>query len=141
MDTSLVLAIFAGLGLLGAVGAGGKAYLERKLIQANASNQNATATSVVVEAARELVDPLRKELYEERQARDRERLLHSREVDLEQHKVTSLRRDLDEVQALADRLEAQLRQANLDVEMLRGKLLEVQKENEYLRGLIHQQDN
>ena len=54
---SLALTIVVGLGLLGAIGKAIKAVLDRRGLTARAVSDEATATSVLTAAARELVDP------------------------------------------------------------------------------------
>ncbi len=70
---TLLLAVLSGLGLLGGIGLGVKALIERRTLnataaaaQAKAGNEDATAASIVAAAARELIDPLRRELATER---------------------------------------------------------------------------
>lgn len=114
MDPSVIVSLVVGAGLLGGIGMGIKAWLERGQLQANADALRANADSIVAAAARELLDPLRKELAQER-------LDHVGEIEIERKKVADVRRELDaavtEVQALRVELAAlrgELRQARLE---------------------------
>lgn len=90
MKTSeIVLSLIVGLGLLGGIGYGIKAFYERKLLRANAASTDATATAVIVAAARELVDPLRAELAKERKE-------HAEEVEEEHQKLVEVRGELEQ---------------------------------------------
>lgn len=97
MSTELLIAIISLI--TGAIGYIVKALLERRALavnalanQTNAQASDASATAVVIAAARELVDPLRKELALERQE-------HSAAVAAERNKLRQMR---DELQSALD---------------------------------------
>lgn len=62
MTPATWVALVAAVGLPAIVGLGLKAWYERRLLASQAASGDATATSIVTAAARELVDPLRREL-------------------------------------------------------------------------------
>jgi chromosome segregation ATPase len=107
LDASTLVTIAAMVGLPAIVGLVVKAVIERKQITANAANTDATATATVIAAARELVDPLRKELREVREEA-------YEGVRVERAKVAELR--------------AELQGANQEVRELRTALAEVRAE-------------
>lgn len=72
----------------------------------------ADATSVVTAAARELVDPLRRELANERAE-------HSREVDMERRKVAEVRVELAAALEEAQQLRGELAMARVEADELR----------------------
>jgi hypothetical protein len=72
----------------------------------------ADATSVVIAAARELVDPLRQELANER-------LEHSKEIALERHRVAQVRDELDAAMKEAQALRGELAMARIEADELR----------------------
>lgn len=65
-NPAFALSVIVALGLLGGIGLGAKAILERRVLASRAESDGASATAVITAAARELVDPLRKELAKER---------------------------------------------------------------------------
>lgn len=82
------------LGIGGALTAIINAIVQRKKVGAD-------ATSVVIAAARELVDPLRKELAQERKE-------HADEIAVERSEVSTLRAETTEALAEAQALRAEL---------------------------------
>lgn len=72
----------------------------------------ADATSVVTAAARELVDPLRREL-------NAERAEHSREVEMERQKVSEVRVELAAAIKEAQHLRGELAMARVEADELR----------------------
>lgn len=72
----------------------------------------ADATSVVTAAARELVDPLRRELANERAE-------HAREVEAERMKVAEVRKELDQCADEARSLRNELAMARVEADALR----------------------
>lgn len=128
VNPSLALAIVVGLGLLGGIGLGIKALLDRKGLQATARATNskaeaetATAASILTAAARELIDPLRQELAQERAE-------HADEIDEEHKRVASLRRDTEAAQHDVRVLRAALRRALEEVERHKRRVLELERE-------------
>ena len=114
MTLSALVTALVALGVPAMVGLGAKAWYERKLLRAQAQNSDASATAVVTAAARELVDPLRKELAEVRaEARA--------EVEVERKKVRQVRDELQ--QALEE-----VQQARKEVQALRVELAHVRTE-------------
>ena len=77
----LILGVLTALGLLGGIGIGINAVIQRRSLGAN-------ATAVVTAAARELVDPLRKELATERAD-------HAKEIELERGRVRELHNEVE----------------------------------------------
>jgi septal ring factor EnvC (AmiA/AmiB activator) len=77
------------------------AFAQRRKVGADTSKTGADATAVVTAAARELVDPLRKELANERAA-------HSAEVDMERKKVAEVRTELQAMTEEAKALRKEL---------------------------------
>lgn len=108
-SASFMLAIVSALGLLGGLGYGIKALLERKTLNATASatrakggNDEANAASIVAAAARELIDPLRQELATERAE-------NAIDVERERIKVRALQSELDRALIEVAALRAQVR--------------------------------
>ena len=139
--TPYLLAILSGLGLFGGIGLGIKALLERRSLnatalatQAKAGGEDATAASIVAAAARELIDPLRKELATEREEHREERKAERAEADLElereRAKVRALQADLDKALDDVALLRSNLRKAL--VEVGRAKETVLQKDREIL---------
>lgn len=122
----LIWAIMAGVGLLSGIGLGFKAYLERRVLAANASSSNATATAVLTSAAQELLQPLRDELV-------RERTDHAADIEIERIKVRELRQDLEAAMAECRHLRRGLGVAHEELETLRN---EMQREAEAYRKRI-----
>ena len=100
--------------LSGGTGLAVKAYFERKALRAKGSLDDATATATVIAAARELVDPLRKELAEERSS-------HAQEVAVERAKVAEVRAELASALAEARELRAELALARVEADHLRAE--------------------
>lgn len=124
MDATVLLDILVALGLLSGIGLGVKAWYERRQLAATAASADATATAVVTAAARELVDPLRRELAQERAD-------HAGELDEERSKVAALRRELQEAWEEARALRAELASLRRDSDSLRT-------ENARFRAELHQ---
>src|SRR5688572_9621234 len=122
---TLLLAVLSALGLMGGIGLGIKAVLERKALNANAQathakagNDDATAASIVAAAARELIDPLRKELATERAE-------NAQDVERERSKVRILQEELDK--------------ATSDLSALRYAMCKVMEEVDAAQLIIIQQ--
>jgi hypothetical protein len=130
MSEELVLGIIAGLGLLGGVGLGIKAIIERAVLKARAGVDDASATEVVTRAARELIDPLRKELATER-AEHAEELAEQRREKQElreahRQQVEDERKAAAEAARRAEAIQKQLAEVSEEVTHLRAALAETQ---------------
>lgn len=132
---TLALAVLSALGLLGGIGMGIKALLERKTLsatakatQARAGGEDATAASIVAAAARELIDPLRQELAIERAENEADRLRarknNDEDVARERAKVLMLQQELDQANVGAAALRLTLRTAMQEVELVKDRLAE-----------------
>ena len=115
---STLLTIVVGLGLLGAIGAAIKAVLDRRGLTARAVSDEATATSVLTAAARELVDPLRKELALEREQ-------HSKEIAELRRQAKAILSDLSECRDEARELRADLTKTRRENTRLRARVVEL----------------
>lgn len=118
--------ILVALGLLGGIGLGIKAILDRRSLQAKAGSDDASAASVVAAAARELIDPLRRELAQERAE-------HAEEIALERKKVAAMRRETEAALNDVTTLRATLRRALEEVEKYKTRNLELERELERLK--------
>ena len=116
---STLLTIVVGLGLLGAIGAAIKAVLDRRGLTARAVSDEATATSVLTAAARELVDPLRKELALEREQ-------HSKEIAELRRQAKAILSDLSECRDEARELCADLTKTRRENTRLRASVVELE---------------
>ena len=116
---STLLTIVVGLGLLGAIGAAIKAVLDRRGLTARAVSDEATATSVLTAAARELVDPLRKELALEREQ-------HSKEIAELRRQAKAILSDLSECRDEARELRADLTKPRRENTRLRARVVELE---------------
>ncbi len=116
---STLLTIVVGLGLLGAIGAAIKAVLDRRGLTARAVSNEATATSVLTAAARELVDPLRKELALEREQ-------HSKEIAELRRQAKAILSDLSECRDEARELRADLTKTRRENTRLRARVVELE---------------
>lgn len=116
---STLLTIVVGLGLLGAIGAAIKAVLDRRGLTARAVSDEATATSVLTAAARELVDPLRKELALEREQ-------HSKEIAELRRQAKAILSDLSECRDEARGLRADLTKTRRENTRLRARVVELE---------------
>ena len=123
--TDLVTLLVAS-GLLGGIGYAIKALADRKATRAKANSDDASATSVVVAAARELVDPLRKELQQERES-------HSREIEEERRRVAHVREELDLAMDDVHRLRNELTLALAEVARSKAIIRALEDENLRLR--------
>ena len=119
---STLLTIVVGLGLLGAIGAAIKAVLDRRGLTARAVSDEATATSVLTAAARELVDPLRKELALEREQ-------HSKEIAELRRQAKAILSDLSECRDEARELRADLTKTRRENTRLRARVVELETFN------------
>lgn len=135
LDPSFALALTVGLGLLGGIGLGVKAVMDRKGLQAAARATNAkaetdaaSAASILTSAARELIDPLRQELAQER-------MEHAGEIEEERKKVQALRRELNAALADLTSLRAVMRRALDEVEWYKTRNVELERELILLRTL------
>jgi len=116
--SDFALSVIVALGLLGGIGYGIKAWYERKLLRATASGTDATATAVIVAAARELVDPLRAELATER----RERAM---EAEADRRKLAEVRVELENAIRDAQELRQELVKMRQEVMRLQARLNEL----------------
>lgn len=116
--SDFALSVIVALGLLGGIGYGIKAWYERKLLRATASGTDATATAVIVAAARELVDPLRAELATER----RERAM---EAEADRRKLAEVRVELEKAIQDAQELRLELVKMRQEVVRLQTRLNEL----------------
>jgi response regulator RpfG family c-di-GMP phosphodiesterase len=137
VDASLLMAILGALGLLGGVGLGIKAFYERNLLRAKAGADDANAAAVVVAAARELVDPLRRELSLERQQHELELSAamerHTMELELERRKALEVRAELQAAMQDVGRLRTELNAALEELSVTRIRLRELEEENAAMR--------
>lgn len=117
--SQFALAVVVGLGLLGAIGAGIKAILDRRGLSAKADADEASATSVLTAAARELVDPLRKELALERTE-------HAKEIAELRRQVKAVLGDLAECRDEARQLREELTKARKENDRLRHRVVELE---------------
>lgn len=124
---TLLLAVLSGLGLLGGIGMGVKAVLERRTLNATAKathskagNDDATAASIVAAAARELIDPLRRELATERA----EGMV---ELQKERDKVRLLQKELDDALDDTMGLRIEIRRMAEEIAQVKDALLEKDK--------------
>jgi predicted nucleic acid-binding Zn-ribbon protein len=122
-DPTILLALVSALGLLGGIGLGIKALVERnalnataKASQSKAGNDDATAASIVAAAARELIDPLRRELATEREEGDVLAAAH-------RVKVLQLQEELDTANRDAAMLRDNLHQTLLELESTKKRLM------------------
>jgi protein tyrosine/serine phosphatase len=107
--------VLAALGFGGAFVAVVNAVSQRRKVGAD-------ATSVVTAAARELVDPLRRELANERAE-------HAREVEAERMKVAQVRAELDAALREAKDLRNELAMARVEADALRRDREEYRAKN------------
>lgn len=105
MSAAELATILAALGFGGALVAVINAVFQRRKVGAD-------ATAVVTAAARELVDPLRRELANERAE-------HAREVDVERAKVAEVREELRQALTEARSLRNELAMARVEADALR----------------------
>lgn len=123
---TFALPIVVGLGLLGGIGLGVKAFLERRGLRARAGSDDASAASIVAAAARELIDPLRLELAHERAE-------HAGEIEDERAKVAQVRRELDAAMVDVARLRVMLADALDTVSQYRIRVQQLERELENAR--------
>lgn len=98
--------------LVTAVGTIAKALSDRRAVRAKATLDDSSATVAVTAAARELVDPLRKELAKVREEA-------AADLEAERKKVHELRDELEECTAEAARLRGELAMARVEADELR----------------------
>ena len=110
MDQPLALLVVAILG--GGVTTAIKALFDLRPMRSKANADDASGTSMVVAAARELVDPLRAELAAERAD-------HATEVAVERQKVAEVRAELNSALAEAKELRNELAMARVEADALR----------------------
>lgn len=121
ISNELLVSVVVSLGLLSGIGYGIKAYYERKLLQAKANSDDATATTVVVAAARELVEPLRKELAAERAE-------HAIEIEAERKKVVELRENLERALTDLGILQRELSRVLATLEHYKTRVVELEEQ-------------
>ena len=129
LDVSTVISIIAVLGLLSGIGLGVKAWYERRTLHAKAGSDEANATTLLVAAARELVDPLRQEL-------SRERVEHAKELDLVVQKEAEVRAQLSAALVDVGRLREELAAALAQAERAQALVRAYEEENQRLRALL-----
>lgn len=115
MSPAELATVLAALGFGGAVVAVVNAVSQRRKVGAD-------ATSVVTAAARELVDPLRRELANERAE-------HAREVEVERMKVAEVREELAQALTEAKSLRNELAMARVEADALRRDREEYRKKD------------
>jgi chromosome segregation ATPase len=96
------------------VGGGAAAIVNTIRILIERRKIGADATEVVTRAARELVDPLRQELENERRS-------NAEEIALERRKVAQLRKELDQAMLEVRALRAELQFARHEADQLRNE--------------------
>jgi chromosome segregation ATPase len=142
LTPSVLLAILSALGLLGGIGLGVKALVERRTLNATAKaahskagNDDATAASIVAAAARELIDPLRQELATERRE-------NAEDVERERAKVRELQEELSKATADVNALRLTVHTLMHEVDVAQVKILqkdeqimELEREIAVLKGL------
>jgi chromosome segregation ATPase len=111
-NVQVAVAILAALGLLGGIGSGIKAWLDRSSIRSKSNLDDTTATINLAAAAREMLDPLRKELAQERAE-------HSAELEAERVKVRQVRAELASALEEAKELRGELAMARVEADELR----------------------
>lgn len=116
----LVLLVVAGIGGLSGLAALVNAVFQRRKVGAD-------ATVVVVAAARELVDPLRRELATERAD-------HVRELALAEQQVLAFRREMEQAINEARELRVQLAIARREADELRTRIHDLEAERGHGRG-------
>lgn len=114
-----ILSSGVGLLMLGVLGGMIKAFLDRRGLKAKAESDEASATAVLAAAARELVDPLRKELALEREE-------HAAEVARMRAQAHALSRDLTECQGQVTQLRRSVESAWAENERLRKRIVELE---------------
>ncbi len=119
MEPATIVALIAAVGLPTVIGLAVKAFYERRMIAAQAESADATATAVVTAAARELVDPLRKELAEVRAEA-------KAGVIVERQKLKEVRAEL---QAATD----EARELRVELSKMRAELDQLRQENDMYR--------
>jgi predicted RNase H-like nuclease (RuvC/YqgF family) len=121
----MLLTILSALGLLGGIGLGIKAILERRTLNATAKatsakagSEDANAASIVAAAARELIDPLRQELATERAE-------NAVEVERERAKVRQLQEELDKATTDVAALRSTVRHLMEEVDDAQVKIIKL----------------
>lgn len=151
MNEQFGLALVVGLGLLGGIGYGIKAFLDRRGLKARAGSDDATAASIVAAAARELIDPLRQELATERAENSAEmarlKRQHAEDLADERAKVERVRVELDEALKDVRRLRNEVTVALLEVQQYKSmsaakeeQVRALTEENALLRAQLGQGD-
>jgi hypothetical protein len=134
MSSEVLLQVIVGIGLLGGIGYGVKAWYERKQLRANASSIDATATAVIVAAARELVDPLRAELAKERAE-------HAEEAEAERVKLVEVRAQLRNAIDDCNALRRDLAGAQSEIHAMRLEMGSLRAENLAYRKKLAEMEN
>jgi hypothetical protein len=114
------------VGLAGGIGLGVKAFYERRQLSARADSDGASATAVITAAARELVDPLRRELQAQRAE-------HLEQLAAERAKYAILRAELNQDLELARDTAHRLR---LELIELRQEIARAWEINDLLKGTL-----
>lgn len=128
MSAAELATLLAALGFGGALVAVVNAFSQRRKVGAD-------TTAVVTAAARELVDPLRKELALERAE-------HAKEIEAERRKVAEMRAELEACTEEAKVLRNELAMARVEADALRRERemhrSEIRQNKAEIRTLRHQ---
>lgn len=115
LSVEQVALLLSALGLGAVLNSVIKAVSEKRKVGAD-------ATSVLTAAARELVEPLRRELQTERAEREEEHEKHLRELAHEKREAKAVRRELDRALEDCRLLRRDLQAAQVELEDLRARL-------------------
>lgn len=115
MNTQDVALLISALGLGAVLNSVVKAITEKRKLGAD-------TTSILTAAARELVEPLRKELTAERVERAQEHAQHIAELKAERQQAAELRTELDNALTECRDLRADLESAHTELTRLRARL-------------------
>lgn len=112
MNTDLAIWVVGALGLIGGIGSAVKAILDRRSTRAKANLDDASATTMLTAAAREMLDPLRAQLVEVRAE-------HALERETDRREVVEVRTELAACKAEARELRNELAMARVEADALR----------------------
>lgn len=133
--SKVALPVVLALNLLGGIGLGIKALLERRAVKAQAHHDEASGAQMISAAARELVDPLRESLRRAREDFEAElaKCIADRDAALAQTKALhdmEMRTQTREVEVLL----GQTHEANNEVHALRAEVQALRQEIAALRA-------